>query len=490
MQEKWNQFVYDLIESRTMNVEEDSYHTLIENQMQLLGWAKYRKEILHKLNVPIGRTFIQPDILINKDGEVQFVIEVKRPVYTQTEKDINQLVSYIRQLKKEVGIYIGEHIEIFYDTVDNDAVSVLKIPLELDNKRGARFVDLFSREKFTKKSIIDFCEECIEEKHRQESLNKIKDALLSEAQIQIVEALKPYLVEKYDGTFSQEEIQEMLSTVRFYASTIDEPEHPQKEPKPTPPAEKVLPDSPKRIYDHTEYSINGVDFFKKNRFVQVLLKEYVRQHPELTYADLQLVFPAELQGSFGVIQTLDYISEKKYKGRRYYTDNDKVLQSSDGIIFAVCTQWSKDNLPNIMKLAKDLGFSVISSVGKPSSSIIKELPSITEIKQRDKILCFLTRGGIDAHGVLNLNDKSLTVLKGSIINSSHSPGFIGKELEKRNKQLAQYTEKRNGNIYVIKDVVFETPSGAAKFCVGSSSNGWNDWKDENGNELMIYRSKF
>ncbi|MBR6446214.1 MAG: DUF4357 domain-containing protein, partial [Prevotella sp.] len=92
-------------------------------------------------------------------------------------------------------------------------------------------------------------------------------------------------------------------------------------------------------------------------------------------------------------------------------------------------------------------------------------------------------------GVLNLNDNSLTFLKGSIINSSHSPGFKGKKLEKRNKQIAQYTEKQNGNISVKEDVLFETPSGAALFCVGSSSNGWKDWKDENGNELMIYRSK-
>ena len=224
MLEKWNQFVYDLIESKAKNIEEEPYHALIENQMQLLGWAKYRKEILHKQNVAIGRTYIQPDILIEKDGEVQFVIEVKRPVYTQTKKDIDQLVSYSRQMKQKVGIYIGEHIEVFYDKPgEKEAISVITIPLELDNKRGARFVDLFSREKFTEQSIVSFCEECIEEKHRQENLNKVKESLISDAQTQIMEALKPYLVEKYNGTFTEEEIQEMLSSVHFNASTnVDE----------------------------------------------------------------------------------------------------------------------------------------------------------------------------------------------------------------------------------------------------------------------------
>ena len=95
-------------------------------------------------------------------------------------------------MKQKVGIYIGEHIEVFYDKPgEKEAISVMTIPLELDNKRGARFVDLFSREKFTEQSIVSFCEECIEEKHRQENLNKVKESLISDAQTQIMEALKP-----------------------------------------------------------------------------------------------------------------------------------------------------------------------------------------------------------------------------------------------------------------------------------------------------------
>lgn len=47
--------------------------------------------------------------------------------------------------------------------------------------------------------------------------------MISDAQTQIMEALKPYLVEKYNGTFTEEEIQDMLSSVHFNASTnVDE----------------------------------------------------------------------------------------------------------------------------------------------------------------------------------------------------------------------------------------------------------------------------
>ena len=485
MLEKWNQFVYDLIESKAKNIEEEPYHALIENQMQLLGWAKYRKEILHKQNVAIGRTYIQPDILIEKDGEVQFVIEVKRPVYTQTKKDIDQLVSYIRQMKQKVGIYIGEHIEVFYDKPgEKEAISVITIPLELDNKRGARFVDLFSREKFTEQSIVSFCEECIEEKHRQENLNKVKESLISDAQTQIMEALKPYLVEKYNGTFTEEEIQDMLSSVHFNASTnVDEQQ--KKESYSTtsiPSTEDSL--SVKRPNDPTKYSINGFNCPTKGIFVHMLVKEYVHQHPEKTYDELEHVFPAKLQGSCGVIRTLDYICAKKYKGRRYFTEADKVLQSSDGIKFAVSTQWSVHNIPDVVKLAKELGFNVTTSEDQHTLSSNKDFALKEENNQ---IHCILTRGGIEAKGIFYTNDKSLILLKGSKINPYNSPSFTGKDLEKRKKLLEQYTEENNGSVYVKEDVIFETPSGASTFCVGCSSNGWKDWKDGHGNELMKYR---
>ena len=487
MLEKWNQFVYDLIESKTKNIDEDPYHALIEHQMQLLGWAKYRKEILHKQNVAIGRTYIQPDILIEKDGEVQFVIEVKRPVYTQTKRDIDQLVSYIRQMKQKVGIYIGEHIDIFYDKPgEKNAISVMTIPLELDNKRGARFVDLFSREKFNEKSIVAFCEECIEEKHRQENLNKVKESLLSDAQIQITEALKPYLVEKYNGTFTEDEIQDMLSTVRFIASTnVDEQQKIESYSTTSHSADETI--AIKHTNDPTRYSINGFNCPTKGIFVHLLVKEYIRQHPEKTYEELENVFPAKLQGSCGVIRTLNYIHAKNYKGRRYFTEADKVLQSSDGIKFAVSTQWSKHNIPDVFRLAKELGFNVTSSENKNDSSSNKDFALKAEIKQQNKIHCILKRGGIEAKGIFYTKDKSLILLKGSKINPSNTPSSTGKELEKRNKQLKQYTEEHNGNVYVKEDVIFETPSGASVFCVGGSSNGWKEWKDEHGNELMKYR---
>jgi hypothetical protein len=150
MTEKWNQFVYDLCDAQQRDVDENEYHRLIETQFQLLGWAKYRGEICHKPNIPIGNNnFIQPDILMKRDGEELFVIEVKRPIHSISQREIQQLESYMRQRKIKFGVYIGEHIELFYDKPDStEAVSVLIIPLELNNKFGELFVELFGKDSF------------------------------------------------------------------------------------------------------------------------------------------------------------------------------------------------------------------------------------------------------------------------------------------------------------------------------------------------------
>ena len=345
MQETWKRFVYPLIEDMKQDVEEEIYHRHIENQLMLLGWEPWKGEIIHKQSLRIGnRNRMEPDILIARDGEYQFVIEVKRPGNVQIKEEITQLESYMRQLKLDVGIYIGEHIELFYDNPKtNHVVSVFKLAINLEEKRGSRFIELFSKECFSKDTIVDFCEERIQEIQRQNSLNEIKESLISDAQTQIAESLRPYLMEKYGSSFSEEEIKGMLATMRFTASTDgNQPEPKVLVPKPQP---------------------------------------------------------------------------------------------------------------------------------KQKSNLIK---------------CFLTRNA-NARGFYNPQDQSLTVLKGSKVNPGHIDKFKDAYKRTRERQLAEYTEEVNGERIVKADVRFDTPSGAAVFCVGGSANGWNTWKDESGRELNEYR---
>ena len=489
MQDKWNQFVYYLCEDKKKNVDETKYHKGIEERLELLGWMKFKEEILHKQNVPIGNGgYIQPDILIQKDGKNQFVIEVKCPSHIQKDKDRDQLVSYMRQLKLTTGIYIGEHIEIFYDQPNNDnVVSVLKIPLELDNKRGAKFVELFSKDRFNKDSIVEFCESRIKEMQHEESLNKIKDNLVNDSQEQIMAGMKLYLMEKSGNTFSEEDILRMLKSLRFSVTLMEEQTPDASAVPPSKVSQKHIIDTLKATHKHdsTLYAIDGGPFLNKRRFVHQLVKLYVEQHPSASFEELEQVFPSSMQGSYGVIRSIDYIQEKGFKGSRYLMKKNELLRSADGIVFAVCSQWGRSNITKYLDLAKSLGFNITTSNEKeaPTNNTIQKMTL-----EEGRIKCFLTRNA-DAKGFFNINDQSLTVLKGSRINPQYLDKVRPEIMEKRDSLIAKYAEYKDDELVVIKDVLFKTPSGAAVFCVGGSSNGWREWRDTNNNELDMYRKK-
>ena len=119
-----------------------------------------------------------------------------------------------------------------------------------------------------------------------------------------------------------------------------------------------------REYDNREdapskYSLNGSEFMKANVFAYHVVSEYVKLHPEATFKELQAVFPdPKNEGSYGVIRSLEYIKEKNYKGIRYFMEPEEILKSADNIEFAVSTEWSWHNTPELAVRARELGFIV------------------------------------------------------------------------------------------------------------------------------------
>lgn len=373
MNDKWNEFVYDLCEARNRNVEESEYQFIIESQLKLLGWLKFKGEICHKANIPIGNNnFIQPDILIRKDDTDLFVIEVKRPVHMMTERERQQLVSYMRQLKLIVGVYIGERIEVFYDKPGSqDIETVLIAELRPDEPSGEMFVEQFDRIHYNEKSVIEFCEEQLKKIERKKELLKVREQILSDGDSVIVESLKQYLVKIYDNSFTEEKIEEMLSTLKFSVeSQIDEMQHSHHVITTTTYDSSL---TIKNGRDFSKYTLNGSSPMGKYEFVVAVVKEYLKQNSDKTYSELESVFKPQfhLRGNRidytkgsngpGVIRPLSFIRQKGYDDRLYY---DEVLYSADKIPFKICILWGEYNIGNIIELAKRLGFDVKVNVIK------------------------------------------------------------------------------------------------------------------------------
>lgn len=103
----------------------------------------------------------------------------------------------------------------------------------------------------------------------------------------------------------------------------------------------------------------------------------------------------------------------------------------------------------------------------------------------DAKLYYLKAAGAEATAQL-LTDGSLNVLKGSLARIRESVAFWGwsKAARKRFLEEGVLVESGDGTTYrYTKDVIFKSPSAAAATTIGSPSNGWTAWKDEQGNTL-------
>lgn len=96
----------------------------------------------------------------------------------------------------------------------------------------------------------------------------------------------------------------------------------------------------------------------------------------------------------------------------------------------------------------------------------------------------LKGSGADAKGFYS--DAGFTVLKGSIISQKSVPSL--KWADKRAKMLKELAKMEKGVLVLQTNKTFPSPSGAACFCNGRSTNGWAEWKNDAGRSLdEVYR---
>jgi hypothetical protein len=116
--------------------------------------------------------------------------------------------------------------------------------------------------------------------------------------------------------------------------------------------------SKKSSKDYTQYSFEGKTF-GKGRLVLAVVRKYVEDHPEISYAELMKAFPKELQGSYGVIGLKDE-ADKIYASaqiRRYFTKPDEIIQLKDATI-TVSTEWGSRNIEKFLPVAKKHGYKI------------------------------------------------------------------------------------------------------------------------------------
>ena len=372
-QNRWREFCYDLIEAAKADILEDPYQELIEQGLRVLNWSKPKGEICPKERIKIGsRNKLEPDITLKINERSVLVIEVKRPRNKLNEDQILQLVSYMRQRRVPFGLYIGDRIALFYDDSTNEPTEVWSFNIDSEADEGWRFVDFFARGSFNEERLDIFCKERMNEIHTSMGLRDITGKLAENSGNDILkEMVEHYLIgtKRYDSGL----VTKLLNHYKFIAHPIEQKESDADdvnvEDEIGQQSHYVLVKQPRSKSgsngrDNTKYSIDGgTNYFGKNRIVREIIIRYLELHPKLTYRQLEQIFPDEMQGSYGVVRSIDELHETEHDRKdletRYLMKEEELLKTADGVRFAVCNQWGAYNIPNIFRVMEKWGWNVI-----------------------------------------------------------------------------------------------------------------------------------
>lgn len=109
-------------------------------------------------------------------------------------------------------------------------------------------------------------------------------------------------------------------------------------------------------------TLNGEGPYLKNHFVHAVIKEYIKTHPSVTIKDLKQRFPTSLLGKHWsrwelIEDNLERAQAERTKGNvRHLLQERYVLRSGDNVPFVVCSQWDKNNLPEILRIVEEEGW--------------------------------------------------------------------------------------------------------------------------------------
>ena len=117
--------------------------------------------------------------------------------------------------------------------------------------------------------------------------------------------------------------------------------------------------------DKTKYKFNGSKLLGKGELGISIIKQYLKEHPEMKYSEIKESFPDTMLGKelklIGLIVTRQEIENaiESYKQRAYgFYKKDRKFYSSDGVEFYVSNWWNITNIDSIIQFAKEQGWTV------------------------------------------------------------------------------------------------------------------------------------
>jgi len=351
--EKWNEICFLLSENVKKEISENAFEQCVVQALMVLDWKLFSGDYEIRPSIPIGAANrITPDFVVNSaDKKKLFVIEIKQPNIPITSNFQQQLFSYMRQLKLDYGLLVGQSIQIFYDgplAQQDDPLLLDTIRFERNSEKGAKFAELFSKGSFSYDLLKDYTLESLKKINRKQDFEMLLKKISSDNYKQtILNLIKQDFISEYDGELIDSVINGLNIRIEVKNNSLES----------TPGQSITLEGSPRNksenAKDFTKYIFNGQKF-GKNRLVLAVIKDFVNHNPGMTYNQLKEKFPDTLQGT----ETFTTEAEAKRKrDRRNFISQDELIELTDTTI-AVSSQWGIGNTTKFIDHCKRMNIDI------------------------------------------------------------------------------------------------------------------------------------
>lgn len=343
--EKWSEICFLLSVSIKPDISENAFEKNIIQALRVLNWKQFLNDFDIRPSFQVGASNkITPDFVVKSaDQNKLFVVEIKQPNIPINSNFQQQLFSYMRYLKLEYGILIGQNIQIFYDgdlVKQEDPILLETIKFEHNNERGLAFVELFDKENFNKEALKDFTLKSLAKINLKQDFKELTKKIVSDDFIErLNELIKQDFISEYDGELIDSVLKELR--IKIFDKNISNinsniPSNQDSNPKVFNSSGTLENINDK---DYTKYFFNGQSL-GKNRLVLAVIKNYIDKNPNTTFSQLKLRFPDSLQGQ----ETFTTENAAKLKkSRRNFIKSSELIPLVDETI-AVSTQWGIFNI--------------------------------------------------------------------------------------------------------------------------------------------------
>lgn len=211
--EKWNLIVKEFDGHKS--AKEDIIQRLWESIFaEIFGYSRLNGEIDSHRKMRIGSIErVVPDIIIKKitNEKDLFIVELKQPLYSFEPKYKEQLLSYMKLFRIDIGILICDEIWLFmFD--ENDIEISMNIPFLPNCENGYKFVETFSKGVFDEQIIKQFIKNDIAKKMQMKnSSNRINEIRADIQKRPLAEIVKSY----YSTNYTNDEIEQALNGLKF-----------------------------------------------------------------------------------------------------------------------------------------------------------------------------------------------------------------------------------------------------------------------------------